>query len=173
MRLSLVTLPYNAQGKGQGGAGGPAVLLATDLLSRLSGQGHKVARVRTVELSADEEHAYGGWNRVGVANGHLADLVADARRDGDFVLGLLADCNAALGMLGGLARGTDPRWPRRVGLVWIDAHGDYNSPETSPSGMLGGMPVAVASGKCLHALRLQSGLRVPLQPPDVVMAGLR
>jgi len=62
------------------------VLLGTDLISRLFAQGHQVTRVRSVELSPAEEQAYGGWNRVGVANGHLADLVADARRDGDFVL---------------------------------------------------------------------------------------
>lgn len=173
MRVSVVTLAYNVQGKGQGGGGGPEALLRAGAVDRLVKQGHEVAAVKAVELTEAEERSYGGWNRAGLANGHLADLVADAREGGDFVLGLLADCNGVLGMLGGLTRGSERHWPRRVGLVWIDAHGDYNTPETSPSGMLGGMPVAVAAGKCLHALRLQSGLGVPLQVPDIVMAGLR
>jgi arginase len=86
---------------------------------------------------------------------------------------LLADCNGVLGVLGGLQRGERPTWPKRVGLVWIDAHGDYNTPETSLSGMLGGMPVAVAAGKGLHRLRLRNGLKVPLQSPDIVMMGMR
>jgi arginase len=173
MKVSLVTLAYNVQGKGHGGGGGPEALLRSGVVDRLVEQGHEVTAVRDVQLTEAEERSYGGWNRVGVANGHLANLVAEARAGGDFVLGLLADCNGVLGMLGGLTRGPEQEWPRRVGLVWIDAHGDYNTPETSPSGMLGGMPVAVAAGKCLHALRLQSGLPVPLQSPDVVMAGLR
>lgn len=66
-----------------------------------------------------------------------------------------------------LAEHPDPQpcsiadWRRRSGLVYVDAHGDYNTPETSPSGMLGGMPAAVAAGKCLHRLRYQNMLREP------------
>jgi arginase len=126
-----------------------------------------------VQLSAEEENSYGAWNRVATANSHLAATVAAAHSDNTLVLGLLADCNSVLGMLGGLVRSQEPSWPRRVGLIWIDAHADYNTPETSPSGMLGGMPVAVACGKCLSRLRRQSQLRVPLQQPDVLMVGLR
>ncbi len=173
MRIAVVTLPYNTQGRDRGGGAGPAALLAAGIAEDIAGQGHSVAGVRTVEMTPHEEQSYGAWQRVGTANGHLADLVAEAGAGGAFVLGLLADCNSVLGMLGGLTRTADESWPRRVGLVWIDAHGDYNTPETSPSGMLGGMPVATACGKCLAGLRRQSGLRVPLQAPDVLMVGLR
>jgi arginase len=173
MRLSIITLPYNTAGRGTGGGAGPARLLADGLADDLRAAGHELAPVLEIAMSPEEEVAYGGWHRVGVANGHLARAVADAVAKDDFALGLLADCNGVLGMLGGLTAGTDRAWPRRVGLVWVDAHGDYNTPETSPSGMLGGMPVAVAAGKCLHELRRQSGLRVPLSSPDIIMAGLR
>ena len=61
----------------------------------------------------------------------------------------------------------------RVGLVWIDAHGDFNTPETTLSGMLGGMPVAVSAGLCLTRLRLKSGLDPALPTRYIVMAGLR
>ncbi|MHB0887020.1 MAG: arginase family protein [Bacillota bacterium] len=173
MRLSVITQPYNVQGKGQGGGAGPAALLKAGLADALRAQGHEVHGPMGVELTAEEEVRYGGWNRVGTANGHLADLVATARANGDFILALGADCNSGLGVVGGLARSDEPAWPRRVGLVWLDAHADYNTPETSPSGMLGGMPVAVACGRCLSDLRRRSGLRVPLQAPDVVMVGQR
>jgi hypothetical protein len=63
--------------------------------------------------------------------------------------------------------------PRRVGLVWIDAHADFNTPETTLSGMLGGMPVAIAAGMCLTRHRLRTGLDPALPTRYVTMAGLR
>lgn len=165
--------PYNTQGKGQGGASGPAALIKAGLVEQLQTQGHMVDGLKAVQMPTEEEQQYGGWHRMGLAGGYLADLVHDAKQDGSFVLGLLADCNGVLGLLGGLQQGPKPTWPKRVGLVYIDAHGDYNTPETSPSGMLGGMPVAVAAGKALQRLRLSNKLTVPLQSPDIVMVGMR
>ncbi len=172
MKIQVVTLPYNVQGKGMGGASGPAALLRAGLPGRIALQGHTVLKPRTVELSKDEEAQYGGWNRVGLAGRHLAEMVRDARLGGAFVLGLLADCNGVLGVLGGL-QSSGAAGPVKVGLIYVDAHGDYNTPETSPSGMLGGMPVAVAVGKCLHRLRNQNMLGEPLSPQDIVMMGMR
>jgi arginase len=57
--------------------------------------------------------------------------------------------------------------------VWIDAHADFNTPETTLSGMLGGMPVAVSTGLCLSRLRIQSGLDPALPFSYVVMVGVR
>lgn len=173
MDVRILTLAYNVHGQGGGGAAGPADLLRRGLVPALRAQGHLVTGISEVRLDQDEERAYGGWVRVGSANRHLARLAAQARSAGEFALGLLADCNGSLGVLGGLAQGDLAGRPRRVGLVWVDAHGDYNTPETSPSGMLGGMPVAVAAGRCLAWLRERSGLRTPLQPPDIIMVGLR
>lgn len=171
MNIAIIKSPYNTHGKGSGGASGPQALVDAGLTQTLTDQGHSTT-VHQVELTPAEESQYGGWNRVGVAGGHLADLVATVSTSNTFVLGLLADCNGVLGMLGGLQQGENG-WPRRIGLVYIDAHGDYNTPETSPSGMLGGMPVAIASGKALHRLRKMNKLIHPLQPPDIVMAGMR
>ncbi|MGE5579367.1 MAG: arginase family protein [Bacillota bacterium] len=172
MKIQVIALPYNVQGKGSGGASGPGVLIRGDLLDRIARQGHELAEPRTVQMSAAEEAEYGGWNRVGLAGGHLAGMVKEARLSGAFVLGLLADCNGVLGVLGGLQSAGGTAKPR-VGLVYIDAHGDYNTPETSPSGMLGGMPVAVAAGKCLHRLRIRNMLENPLKPHQIVLAGMR
>jgi arginase len=100
---------------------------------------------------------------------------------------LLTNCSDLLGMLAGLQRpaavatakaaggatGLAGVKPRRIGLVWIDAHADFNTPETSLSGMLGGMPVAIASGMCLTRHRLVTGLDPALPTKYIVMAGLR
>jgi len=171
--IAVLATPYGGAGKLVRGGLGPARLLQGGLEAELGRLGHVLRPFRTVELSPSEEETYGAWERVGLANGHLARLVHEAVGRGDFVLGLLADCNAMLGMLGGLQRSGDRLWPPRVGLLWIDAHADYNTPETSPSGMLGGMPVAVAAGKALRRLRLSSGMTIPLQSPDIVLAGVR
>lgn len=173
MRVALITQPYNTQGKGRGGGAGPAALVAAGVPASITDLGHPLNGPHVVELTPSEEARYGDWLRVGAANARLAGAVAAAAVRDDFALVLAADCNSVLGVLGGLAHPDADAPPRRVGLVWIDAHADYNTPETSPSGMLGGMPVATACGKCLHRLRRESGLGVPLQSPDVLMLGLR
>jgi len=173
LKVSVLNLPYNVEGKGVSGGSGPEALVHAGLIDKMKEQGLDVSGVHTIQLSAEEEKQYGGWNRVGISGGHLADSVSEIRGDNGFVLGLLADCNGVLGMLGGLQHPKGNSQPVRVGLVYIDAHGDYNTPETSPSGMLGGMPVAVAAGKALHRLRIQNKLIYPLQSPDIKMVGMR
>ncbi len=173
MEISVVCLPYNVEGKGVSGGSGPQALVEGGLLDEIRSQNHSVAGIHTVAMTEEEEKQYGGWNRVGLSGAQLSKTVAALRKDDHFVLGLLADCNGVLGMLGGLQNPEGSGDPVRVGLVYIDAHGDYNTPETSPSGMLGGMPVAIAAGKALQRLRLQNGLRYPLQSPDIKMVGMR
>jgi arginase len=73
--------------------------------------------------------------------GRVADLVAEARGHGYLPLVLGGDHSVAMGTLGGMARADGPG-----GALWIDAHGDLNRPETSPSGNVHGMPLAAALG---------------------------
>jgi len=77
----------------------------------------------------------------------------------------------AVGVLAWLQMSADPASPR-LGMIWIDAHGDFNTPETTLSDMLSGMPVAITTGLCLHRLRKQARLD-PDYPCDVVMVGVR
>jgi arginase len=70
----------------------------------------------------------------------LADQVAGAIDDGSLPLVLGGDHSVAIGCLSGAARDAD------IGVIWFDAHGDYNTPETSPSGNIHGMPLAAALG---------------------------
>jgi len=110
---------------------------------------------------------------MGLASNHLSRTVAPLIREKIFVLGLLGNCNSLSGMLAGLQNSADPKKSPAIGLLWLDAHGDFNTPETTLSGWLGGMPVAVAAGKCLHRLRKQSGLDPPLSTQNIIMMGLR
>jgi arginase len=147
--------------------------VAGGLVASLEQLGARVKDVATVRLSKDQEGAYGAWNRLALANGHLADIVAADVRGGSLAVGLLANCSSLLGMLGGLQRSGPAGHPLRVGLIYADAHGDFNTPETTLSGMLGGMDVAAAAGLCLTNLRLTSKLDVPVPSRDIVFAGVR
>ena len=152
---------------------GPDAMEKGGLHGLLEKMGCEVTESRTAVLTPDEEREYGTWHRLGLASRHLAGIVADQRRRGLFTLGLLSNCNGLMGMLAGLQRSGPTSRPLRVGLVWIDAHGDINTPETTLSGMLGGMPVAVSTGMCLHRLRLKCGLDPALPTRYVTMVGVR
>jgi hypothetical protein len=126
-----------------------------------------------VELLPEEEKAYGEWNRLALANGDLGRKVADLRKSGHLPIGLLANCSALPGMLAGLQHSGATSRPLGVGLVFIDAHADYNTPETTLSGMLGGMPVALSAGLCLAQMRLKAGLDPALPQRHIVEACVR
>lgn len=134
--------------------------------------GMLIRPVQDVRLNAMQETQYGEWNRMALANANFADLVREARQDGLITIGLESNCNDLLGMLAGLKYDVDGS-ARRVGLVFYDAHGDFNIPETTLSGMLGGMPVAVAAGHALHNLRRTTGLQEPLPISHIMWGGVR
>jgi arginase len=143
-------------------------------LERLIGEwgGELIRPIQDIRLSAEQEHQYGEWNRMALANANFADVVREGLQDDLITIGLEANCNDLLGMLSGLKYDSDGN-ARRVGLVFIDAHGDFNIPETTLSGMLGGMPVAIAAGHALHNVRKTTGLTEPLPMSDIVWGGVR
>lgn len=166
--VALVNMPYVGERNTPELSGGPVYLQQGGIQKLLEERGIHTKRVSTVSLTPQEDKAYGAWNRLALANGDLAKLVSEERRDGTFPVGLLANCSSILGMLSGLQHSGPSAKPLRVGLVFIDAHGDYNTPETTLSGMLGGMPVAIAGGLCLTRMRLKTGLEPALPGRHIV-----
>jgi len=97
----------------------------------------------------------------------LAGSVRRCLEQGERPVSIAGDCCTALGMLAGLRRGgCEPS------LLWFDAHGDFNTPETSPSGFLGGMPLAILVGRGDDALRRALGLE-PFAEERVVLTDAR
>jgi arginase len=170
--VALIQMPYRGERNVAELSDSPAYLEKGGLPKLLEQQGWQV-RTQTVALAPAEQKAYGEWNRLGLANGNLARIVAAEVKQGGFPVGLLANCSAIMGMLGGLQHSGPTAAPLRVGLVFIDAHGDFNTPETTLSGMLGGMPVAISAGLGLTRLRLKSGLDPALPERQIVLAGAR
>lgn len=173
LNVSLLLNPYKGDRSGQELSDGPQVLAKGGLKNLIESLGCTFCGSKGVTLTREEKKRYGRWQHMGLANKHLGNLVIQSIKEGVFPIGLLNNCTSLMGMLGGLQR-SGPDWkPLKVGLIWIDAHADYNTPETTLSGMLGGMPVAVATGDCLTQMRQWSGLTQPLPETYVVMAGVR
>jgi arginase len=83
----------------------------------------------------------------------LAKFVERATRDRERPVSIAGDCCATIGVLAGLqAAGIRPT------LVWLDAHGDFNTPETTPSGFIGGMPLAMIVGRGDQSLVRAAGM---------------
>ncbi len=172
-------------------AEGPRYMAEGGLIPLLERLGCEIKDIDTVALTEDEKEEYGAWNKDALESRHIGRLVTGNRLNEGLIIGLLSDCTDLLGMLAGLQHlqttGTtpeggemNPQWeglagpkPLRVGLVYFDAHADFNTPETTLSGMLGGMDVAVATGLCLSRLRLKTGLDPALPTRYIVFGCLR
>lgn len=168
VRVALVKMPYVGERNVPDTSRGPDYLEEGGIRKLLEEQGVQTKQVSTVALTADEEKAYGSWNHLALASGDLGKIVSEQRRNGLLPIGLLANCNGILGMLSGLQHSGPTAKPLSVGMVFIDAHGDFNTPETTLSGMLGGMPVAIAAGQCLTRMRLKAGLEPALPTRHIV-----
>ena len=110
-------------------------------------------------------------DNIGLLGGAIAEAVAHGRRAGRAILMTGGDCSHIAGVRGGLqdVHGASVR----VGLVWFDAHGDFNTPKTTLSGMLGGMPVAVCAGLAFPRWREMSHMVAPLPTDRIVMVDVR
>lgn len=108
---------------------------------------------------------------LGLIGGEIAAEVARGRREGRPVLVVGGTCAVVPGVVGGVQEAHGPA--ARIGLAWFDAHGDFNTPETTRSGMLGGMPVAVSAGLAHPAWRERSRLLAPLPTDRILMVDVR
>ncbi len=132
-----------------------------------------ILRVEQAELTPEDAQEYGAWKRLGMVLGHFAEMVERNERDGYFTVGLLATCPSMPGLVAGLQHSGPGKKPLKIGMLWLDAHPDFNTPETTRSGSLGGMPVAVATGRTLQRMRMDAHLDPPLRDRHIVMAGVR
>ena len=168
LRIALSKQPFSPNGTSTG----PNTMANGGIQQVLAGIGATV-RVEEAALTADEATEYGGWKRLSMALGHFADIVTKNERDGYFTVGLLATCPSMPGLVAGLQHSGPTREPIKIGMLWLDAHADFNTPETTRSGSLGGMPVAVATGRALQRMRLDARLDPPLSDRHVVMGAVR
>jgi arginase len=152
---------------------GPSAIRYAGLAARIAELGHEVVdrgnvEAAVAEAAAVEDETARFLPEIKSTCRRIADLVANAARDTFVPVILGGDHSVALGTLSGL---------REVngvgGAIWIDAHGDLNSPETSPSGNVHGMVLAAALGLAGERFR-EDGWGLPaLAPGRVALVGVR
>ena len=152
---------------------GPSAIRYAGLDDRLGGLGLACADWGNVETAVVEAATEGDpharfLDAIKAACERIAELVVRARRDGLVPIVLGGDHSVAIGTLGGLASVDGPG-----GVLWFDAHGDLNTPATSPSGNVHGMPLAAALGLADDAFASGAWPLPALAPEHVVLVGIR
>lgn len=170
-KVSLLQVPFGLGAGRKGAQLGPAAILNAGLLEKMNELGIQVALEGEVSVSQKTIQPvpplkYG--DEVLELNRKLADRVADMDTDDAFPLVLGGDHSIAIGTLAGFASRR-----QNLGVLWIDAHSDLNTPDTTPSGNIHGMSLAVSLGNG-HPLLTQIKSRVPkVKPEHVVLIGAR
>jgi arginase len=150
--------PYTSMGKA------PDALLDDGLVARLEALGCTTILAEMVDIPPSDEPRE---ERLGQLLARLGYEVARARSAGFFPLVLGGDCTTSIGTLAGMLD------PQSTGIAWFDAHGDFNTPDTTLSGYLGGMPLACAVGRGLDELRERSKLAGSIPERNVALLGAR
>ena len=167
-RVAVVGVPMDLGANRRGVDMGPSALRYARLLEQLEDLGYTVEDLGDVPVSLARASRRRGRGLAYLEEIRAAALVLKERLaalpEGVFPIVLGGDLSLSMGSVAGAARG------RRVGVVWVDAHADFNTPETSPSGNVHGMPLAVLSG--LGHPRLTEVFRA-VDPKDVVLVGVR
>jgi len=149
-KISLIGVPLDLGAGRRGVDMGPSALRVAELQSKLTALGYEVADEGDVDVEIAERRQPGDpklkyLDEIRGACESLRDRVAELLAEGRLPLVLGGDHSIAMGTIAGLSRHLAPAG-EKIGLVWFDAHGDINTAETSPSGNIHGMPLAVALG---------------------------
>ncbi len=176
MNVNILGIPMDLGAGRRGVDMGPSALRNAHLARTLRGLGHTVCDLGDVPVALPEtldKHASAGLvflepilEACRVTAEQIAGLPEDV-----FPITLGGDHSVSMGTVTGNTR-RGGAGKGRTGLIWVDAHTDYNTPESSPSGNIHGMPVAHLTGRGDPSLAGLGGAQ-PLRPEDIVMIGIR
>ena len=160
--VSVIVVPYDSGHRGVRMGAGPGHLVEGGLAEALRTRG-PTPSFATVHPEGDPPAEVAtAFELDGLVSGQVRDALAEGR----FPLVLSGNCNASIGTISGAGTGD-------LGIVWFDAHADFNTPETTTSGFTDGMGLAVAVGHCWR--RMAGGVPgfSPVAEENVVLAGVR
>lgn len=152
---------------------GPSAIRYAGVVERLESLGYQVDDLGDIEIGRDRlttDPLTGLRNLEAVvqASAKIAEKVDKIMKEGSFPLVLGGDHSIAIGTLAGISK-----YFKKLGVIWFDAHGDLNTPETSPSGNIHGMPLAVSLGLGETTLTQIGGYCPKIQPENIVIIGAR
>jgi arginase len=160
--ICIIAIPYDSGHHGLRMGAGPEHLLENGLPEALESAGQ---RVRSVTLHP-KSHPPAEVATAFELDRLVAGEVRTAVEAGEFPLVLSGNCNTSVGTLSGA--GTEG-----LGIVWFDAHADFNTPETTKTGFTDGMGLATAVGHCWTTMAESVPGFSPVAEENVVLAGVR
>ncbi|HET9219180.1 MAG TPA: arginase [Terriglobia bacterium] len=176
-KISILGVPMDLGADRRGVDMGPSALRYADLNEHLVELGHEVEDLGDLAVIIPETQHYGDpqakyLKEIADACRHLAELTLGIYEKGRTPLVLGGDHSIAVGTVSGMAEGFR-RQNLKLGLLWFDAHADMNTPQTSPSGNVHGMPMASILGYGPPELVDIFGFSPKLPKDRVVMVGIR
>jgi arginase len=176
-KISIVGVPMDLGADRRGVDMGPSALRYANLNEKLQGLGHEVQDLGDVGVIIPETRHFGDphakyLREIADACVHLANLVLKVRLEGRIPIVLGGDHSIAVGTVSGVAQ-SFRRDGKKIGLMWFDAHADFNTPEISPSGNVHGMPLAAIMGYGPAELTHIFGFSPKIEPQHAVMIGIR
>ena len=177
MRIAVNNVHLDLGAGRRGTDMGPSAMYIAGLISRLESLDHEVESIRSIGHIMMESSDVGDSSVrfLGVVRPVCEELKQNVERqlgNGYFPLTLGGDHSQAIGTVAGVASHLQ-RQNKSLGVLWFDAHADMNTPESSPSGNIHGMPLAVLIGKGHQELLDVVGAEPALCPEHVVIFGAR
>ncbi|WP_419960315.1 arginase [Psychrobacillus sp. BM2] len=171
LNISIIGVPMDLGQNRRGVDMGPSAIRYAGVVERLQDIGHSVDDAGDIVIGRREisqNTKLRNLEEVIAANTLLANRVHDIIGEGNFPIVLGGDHSIAIGTLAGLADSYD-----NLGVIWYDAHADLNTAETSPSGNIHGMPLAVSIGLGHEELVNIRDFAPKVKPENVVIIGAR
>jgi arginase len=176
-KIRIIGVPMDLGASRRGVDMGPSALRVAGLQTRLKQLGRQVEDIGNVPVPQAEEQHYGDKSAKYLAEiaetcKGLAETVRKTLDEGLIPLVLGGDHSIAVGTTAGVADHFNAQ-SKRIGMIWLDAHGDMNTPESSPSGNVHGMPLASIMGSGPPELVGLAGIEPMVEPRNVVLVGIR
>lgn len=171
--IGVIGIPYNVGWRDEGIDEGPAALRRLGLLGQLTQVAEKVTDLGDVQVDLpprdDSNPNLLNPGQVVAVCKAVAPVVRGACREGYFPVILGAEDSVIMGIMEGLHESLSDS----IGLIYLDAHGDFNVPETTPSGLIGGMDVAILAGRGPERLTNIFGHKPQLSEEQIALFGAR
>jgi arginase len=176
-KIRIIGVPMDLGASRRGVDMGPSALRVAGLQARIKQLGHQVEDIGNISVKQPEEMSYGEKRakylaEIADACKDLATIVEKTLDENMMPVVLGGDHSIAAGSLSGVA-GHFKKKEKKIGLIWLDAHGDINTPESSPSGNVHGMPLAAAMGYGATELVELQGFKPKVEPQNISLVGIR
>jgi arginase len=177
MTIHIIGVPMDLGAGRRGVDMGPSAIRIAGIGERLRELGYKVIDEGNLSIKTQEEQKIKDQQakylpEITRAMTVLARKVQKIVQQGHFPLVLGGDHSVAIGTVSGIAAQARTK-RKKIGVFWVDAHGDFNTPESSPSGNIHGMPLAVCAGLGPRSLRNVLGSFRKIEPQNIAIIGLR